>query len=102
MACNIHAEDVGTKLLITVTDCGTVVDISTATSLSIFIWKPDSTVLSRTGVLYTDGTDGKMYYATIAGDLDVAGSYKIQGKVGLLSGATHSTSLSTFRVECNL
>jgi hypothetical protein len=102
MACNIHAEDVGTKLLSTVTDCGTVVDISTATSLSIFIRKPDSTVLSRTGVLYTDGTDGKMYYATVAGDLDVAGLYKIQGKVGLPSGAIHSTSLSTFRVECNL
>lgn len=102
MACNIHAGDVGTQLLITVTDCGTLVDISTATSLSIFIRKPDATILSRTGVLYTDGTDGKMYYATVAGDLDVAGSYKIQGKVGLASGAVHSTSLSTFRVECNL
>ena len=102
MACYIHKDDIGTKLLITVTDCGTVLDISTATALSIFIKQPDGTLLSRTGVLETDGTDGKMYYLTVAGDLDTAGSYKIQGKVTLPSAASHYTSTATFRVECNL
>lgn len=102
MACEIHEDDVGTKLLVAVTDCGTVVDISTASTVAIYIKKPDGTILSRSGTLDTDGTDGKMYYTTQAGDIDVAGLYKIQGKVTFPSGASYHTSTATFRVECNL
>jgi hypothetical protein len=102
MSCEIHEGDVGTKLRVTVTDCGSVVDISTATALSIFIRKPDGTVLSRTGTLETDGVDGQMHYITVAGDLDVAGSYKIQGRVSFASGAIYNTSIGNFRVECNV
>lgn len=101
MASQIHEGDIGTKLLITVTDDGQIVDISSATSLSIFIKKPDGTILTRVGVLETDGTDGKMYYITVSGDLDKAGSYKIQGQVVLLSGSYY-TSTATFKVHCNL
>lgn len=101
MASEIHEGDIGTKLLITITDDGSVVDISSASTLSIFIKKPNGTVLSRTGTLETDGTDGKMYYITLAGDLDVAGNYKIQAKVVLTSGSYFS-STATFKVHCNL
>ena len=101
MASEIHEGDIGTKLLITVTDDGSVVDISSASSLSIYIKKPDGTILTRTGVLETDGTDGKMYYITVAGDLDKAGNYKIQGRVVLASGSYY-TSTATFKVHCNL
>lgn len=101
MASQIHEGDIGTKLLITVTDDGQVVDISSAISLSIFIKKPNGTILTRVGVLETDGTDGKMYYITVAGDLDKAGSYKIQGQVILPSGSYY-TSTATFKVHCNL
>ena len=97
----IHKDNVGTKLLVTVTDDGSDVDISTSSSLTIFIKKPDGTVLARTGVLNTDGTDGKMYYLTVVGDLDVAGNYKIQGKV-VISTGTFYTSISNFKVHCNL
>lgn len=101
MASQIHEGDIGTKLLITVTDDGQVVDISSAISLSIFIKKPDGTILTRVGSLETDGTDGKMYYITVSGDLDKAGSYKIQGQVVLPSGSYY-TSTATFKVHCNL
>jgi hypothetical protein len=37
MASEIHEGDIGTKLLITVTDDGSIVDISSASSLSIYI-----------------------------------------------------------------
>lgn len=97
----IHKDNVGTKLLVAVTDDGSDVDISTASSLVIFIKKPDGTVLERAGVLNTDGTDGKMYYLTVVGDLDVAGNYKIQGKVVIPTG-TFYTSISNFKVHCNL
>jgi len=106
MACQIHEDDIGTKLLLTVNHCDvvpvSVVDISTATSLSIFIKKQDNTVLSRSGILNTTGLDGKMYYTTVAGDIDVAGTYKIQGRVTFPSTASYRTSIGTFQVECNL
>lgn len=101
MASEIHEGDIGTKLLVTVVDDGVVVDISVATTLEIFIKKPDGTLLSRTGVLETDGTDGKMYYITVSGDTDVAGTYKIQGRV-VLPGGSYYTSTATFKVHCNL
>ena len=101
MSSEIHKDDVGTKLLVTVTDGGTAVDVSSASSLSIYIKKPDGTILTRTATKNTDGTDGKMYYVTVAGDLDAAGQYKLQGKV-VLSGGTFYTSISTFKVHCNL
>jgi len=101
MASEIHEDDIGTKLLVTVTDDGVVVDISVASALDIYVKKPDGTVLSRTGVLETDGTDGKMYYITVAGDTDVAGTYKIQGRV-VLPGGSYYTSTGTFKVHCNL
>ena len=101
MASEIHEGDIGTKLLVTVTDDGSVVDISSASSLSIFIRKPNGTILTRTGVLETDGTDGKMYYITVSGDLDKAGNYTIQGQVVLPAGSYY-TSTATFKVHCNL
>jgi len=102
MACDIHEDDIGTTLTLTITDCGTTLDISTASSLSIFIRKPDGTLLTRTGVFTTDGTDGKIYYVTVAGDTDVAGTYKIQGKVTFPSTASYYTNSATFHVERNL
>lgn len=101
MASEIHEGDIGTKLLVTITDDGNIVDISSASSLSIFIKKPNGTILSRAGTLETDGTDGKMYYITVVGDLDKAGVYKIQGHVTLLNGS-YFTSTANFKVHCNL
>ena len=101
MASQIHEGDIGTKLLVTVTDDGSIVDISSASTLDIFIKKPDGTILSRSGTLETDGTDGKMYYITVLGDLDVAGKYKLQGRVVIASGSFY-TSTATFTVHCNL
>ncbi len=101
MANQIHQNDVGTQLVITVLDSNVAVDISTATDLKIYLRKPDSTTLTKTGVLYTDGTDGKMVYTTIAGDLDLVGNYKIQGKVEI-DGGTFYTDLGSFKVYCNI
>ena len=101
MASQVHQNDVGTKLLVTVTDNDSAVDISSATSLSILLKQPDGDVLEKTATINTDGLDGKMYYLTVLGDLDKAGTYKIQGKVVISSG-TFFTSISTFKVHCNL
>lgn len=101
MASEIHVNDIGTQLIMTVKDDGVVVDISGASLLQVIIKKPDGQSYVKSGTFYTDGTDGKMYYASISGDFDVPGNYKLQGKV-TLPGGTYYTSISDFKVYCNL
>lgn len=101
MASEIHVGDIGTQLIMTVKDDGDIVDISGASLLQVIIKKPDGQTYTKTGTLYTDGTDGKMYYTSLSGDFNAAGNYKIQGKV-TLSGGTYYTSISDFKVYCNL
>lgn len=101
MASEIHEDDVGTKLLATIIDDGEVVDISSASSFTLLIKKPNGVLLAKPATLETNGTDGKIYYITVAGDLDEAGVYKIQGLVVLPNGSFY-TSIVTFKVHCNL
>lgn len=101
MSNEIHVDDVGSKLLVTVYDDEQIVDLSDAAVLNIFIKKPDGTLLTKYATLETDGTDGKMYYLTQGGDLDMPGNYKIQGRV-IVTGGTYYTSTGTFKVHCNL
>jgi hypothetical protein len=101
MASEIHVDDIGTQLIMTVKDDGEVVDISGASTLTVVIKKPDGISYTKTGTLLTDGTDGNMYYTSVDGDFNVAGNYKIQGIV-VLSNGTFYTSISSFKVFCNL
>jgi len=101
MSSEVHVNDIGTQFIVTVKDDGVVQDISTATNLILIFKKPDQTTSNKTATLYTDGTDGKMTYTSVSGDLNQAGNYKIQGKV-TLGGATYYTSIGSFKVHCNL
>ena len=86
----MRVNDVGTTLTLTIEDGGTVVDLSSASALTVTMRKPLGTVLVKTGTLVTDGTDGKMKYTTIAGDFDEAGSYSIQAKIVVPAGTFYS------------
>lgn len=103
MASEIHVNDIGTQLKITVLDGGSAVDLSSATLKQVELRKPDDTSVTRTASLFGDGSgsSGVMYYNTVAGDFDQTGSYKLQGKVSLTSG-TYYTDVYTFKVHCNL
>lgn len=102
MATNeIHVGDIGTSFELTVYEDTTVVDISPATSLSIFFKKPDGTVVEQTGVFLTDGTDGVVQYISVLADLDQAGSWQAQARVVLPTG-TWSSDIHKFKVYANL
>jgi hypothetical protein len=101
MASEIHVNDIGTKFLATIKDDGEVVDVSSAISVTMMFKKPDDEVVQKAGVFDSDGTDGKIYYSTVVGDLDEAGQYKLQAKV-VLSTGTYYTDIYTFKVHCNL
>ena len=100
-ANEIHQNDVGTQFLVTVKDGSSAVNISSATTKQLIIKKPSGTKLTKTATYSTDGADGKIYYNTVADDLDEAGTYKLQGKV-VISDGTFYTDITTFKVYRNL
>lgn len=114
MACNneIHKDDLGTEFIVTITRCVNDVDvalnISSASSMIIKFKKSDAAVDSHTAVFTSissggagDGTDGKISYFSVAGDLDLTGTYKIQGVVTTPSGSWSSV-VKTFKVITNI
>ncbi len=102
MAANeIHKGDIGTQFTVTVQDGTTVVDISTASTKQLIFKKPGGTILTKSTSFVTDGTDGKMQYVSVDGDLSDDGVWKMQGKV-VIGGNTFSTDITSFKVYRNL
>lgn len=101
MADEIHVDDIGTNLVVTLSDGGTAVNLSSATTKQIILLAPDGTKLTKTATFVTDGTDGKIKYATIAGDLTQEGEWKLQAHVTMLTGEWRS-DVQTFDVHPNL
>lgn len=96
----IHKGDIGTIFEFTVKDGSNVVDISSAT-MEIYFRFASGTTITRTGVLVNDGTDGKMKYTTIVGDLSESGDLSIQAKVTIGSGVW-KTDVQNVRIFDNL
>jgi hypothetical protein len=103
MSATITVDDVGTVLRYTIKDQdGVVVDLTAATTKEIILLSPAGKRTVKTASLTNaPGTDGKIQYITIAGDLAVAGTWKRQAKVVLLSG-TFYTPVTTFEVAGNI
>jgi hypothetical protein len=102
MSCEIHVNDIGTIFRVTVQDCNsTVVDVSMALDKTITLKKPNGTVLTKDAGFYTDGTDGQIQYTAVSGDLDMAGSWKLQAHITTPSGSW-SSDFHTFKVARNL
>ena len=94
-----------TVFLVTVNDCvaGTpkVLDVSTASVLELVFKSPSGLASTKTATLSTDGTDGKIYYTTVDGDLNQMGTWRIQAKVGI-DGGTFRSDVGSFKVYENL
>ena len=105
MAANeIHIGDIGTIFEVTLMDDLDIVPIANASVMQIVFVKPDEakTKVINTAVLSGDGSDGKMrFITTVVGDLDIKGTWKIQGKVTLPTGSW-STDIDKFKVHENL
>ena len=97
----VHVGDVGTKFLVTIKENGVALNISTATVKKIRFRRPDNTTLDKTAVFETDGTDGKIYYLSIAGDLTIKGTWSIQGFITMPGWSGHS-KIGSFMVNENL
>lgn len=94
--------DVAVVLVVQIVDqFGTVIDVSAATNMVIKLGMPDGTSKNLTAVLYTNGTDGKIKYTTITGDLGQVGAYRIQGKLNV-AGGLKSSFVGAFSVLDNI
>lgn len=95
----IHVGDIGTTIIVTVSENNTPIDISGAISLNMKFKGPDSTVVTVPSVLYTDGTDGKIKYIHVTGDNLFFTAGKWQGQAVIQwqpSGVTTTYNSSTF------
>jgi hypothetical protein len=102
MAVNeIRKNDYGTPFTATIQDNGSVVDISTATTKQFIFKKPDGTVLTKSALFVTDGSDGQLTYSTVSGDLDMVGFWKLQAYVVTNAGQWR-TDFYKFHVFDNL
>lgn len=101
MSSEIHVGDIGTQFIITVKEDDSIVDISSASSIIIYLKKPNGVSYEKYGSFVTDGTDGKLFYTSVYGDFDAPGLYKLQAKL-TMGGSTYHSNLETFKVYCNI
>ncbi len=99
----LQVDDSSIDLIVTVTqsDGTTPIDISQASSIFIYLYRPDGGLITGNASFLTDGTDGKIQYITQINDCNIQGIYKIQAKY-IIGGATKRTEKSSFVVEPNL
>jgi hypothetical protein len=102
MAANeIHYGDIGTVFERTIVDGTTPVDVSSASVKQLLFSKPSGMLLTKAAVFTTDGTDGKVRYTTIAGDLDTLGWWHLQVHIEM-PGGKWSSDIDAFEVHGNV
>ena len=97
---DIHTGDTGTVFIITISDTGVPVDLSSGTSASnvILFKRPDRTTFNRPAVFDTDGKDGRIKYVSASGDINMPGVWHISARVNTANGQWVATA-DTFTVH---
>lgn len=106
--CTPHVGDVDTELVAELVACdpdddsdeGTPIDVSTASVLYIYLTSPAGVTTRKVAVLDTTGTDGKIRYNTVAGDLSAEGIWRMQGYAEV-GARKFSGSETTFEVKAS-
>lgn len=99
----LQVNDVGVALKITVvnSDGITPIDLSGASLVTIYILKPNNSLVIGTCSFVTNGSDGQVQYVNNSGDLNPQGYYKIQITYTIGTNLKH-TQTGSFLVEPNL
>lgn len=91
----LELDAIGARLICELQERSTAVDISDATTLNICLRAPSQADKTKTATFLTDGTDGKIYYDLVTGDLDEIGGWKISAQV---IGPTYNRKSPSFGV----
>lgn len=95
---DIMKNAIGVALEITVKENGVAVNISSATKIDVVLKKPSGTVVTKTGVLIGNGSDGRYKYVTVSGDLNESGRWQIQAHL-VLAGFDGRSESKMFEVS---
>jgi len=101
----IQVDNVGTRFVFTIRDqSGAIKDVSSATvQKARFKASPNVAAFERATTFLTDGTDGKLIYVTVAGDLPTAGPcWQRQAFVDLPGEGQFYSEIKDFPVKANL
>jgi len=99
----IHLNDIGTVFRQLITDCGSIVDLTSATSLAICFSKPDEVVATVAATTTGIGTDGLMQHTvTDSAFLDQTGCWKWQGVIIFSATQMWHTDVLEFEVFPNI
>src|SRR5688572_10746424 len=102
MSAEIHVGDIGTLFRATIRDENkAIVSLSDAVSLLMIFRKPNKTYLTKTASVVGDGSTGQIYYITEENDLDIPGTWQIQGKIEKPTGSW-SSDIYTCKIFANL
>ena len=98
----IYVGDVGTPITLTILDeSGSAVDLATADTTIIYLLVPgmaEGGAVAHTASLVSGGSTGQITYSTQAGDVGVAGRWRVQGYVHVTGGTHYRTSAAFFDV----
>ena len=99
----IHVGDIGTTFMVTIVenDGITPVPITSATVKKILFKKPNGNKIVKEAVLVNTGTDGKMKCIGASGDIDIPGTWQMQGYIEIPGGKFYSAK-TKFEVHENL
>jgi hypothetical protein len=100
-AGDIHQNDIGTVFEVTLKDGSSIVNISASTVKQIVFQDPAGVKRTKSASFTTTGTDGKIRYVTVMGDLNLVGKWNLQAYVEMPSGKWHS-DISKFVVYPNI
>lgn len=98
----VQMDAIGVVIEVTVTEDDVVADLSTVTTKQLILRKPNGDELTKTALFTTNGSDGKLRYTTIAGDLDHIGTWKVQPYLVFPGGFDGRIDHGSFRVKANI
>jgi hypothetical protein len=87
------------KIILTIDNPdGELPDLSTASEMQIIVKYPDKTKKTYVGVLYTDGSDWKIYALTAAADFDQDDVYYVRAHIEYSGGLEYNSEYESFTV----
>ena len=106
---DMQVGDIGTRVIVTINDgvdpqTGIPIPrtaISTASVMKLYFRKPGGVTIERDAELLTDGSDAKIVYVTVSGDIDRKGTWSVQGYIQM-PGWSGRSNIDTFPVGGNL
>jgi hypothetical protein len=100
---DIFVGDIGTSFSVTIKDKATsnIIPLQNATIKTFTLQRPNGSKVSRDALFATNGTDGKLKFITIDGDITLPGSYRLQAYVELPDGHWY-TSIVNITAEPHL